>query len=93
MEIIVTANVAKLCGCAVAEGTPWDPSRYEVEITTAVDYRPAGSTKMTYAKEAGQYAAKLKFPEPGTYTFTVTAFDPVPKEGGTDTTTVILAAP
>ncbi len=88
--VTVETNVMKLCGCLVAADTPWDPERYEVEAHIYRDSRYITSFAMSYAEEPGLYVANINVPLPGTYRVAVTAFDPVTKEAGTDSTTIIL---
>ncbi len=90
VPITVEANVMKLCGCLIEEGSPWAPERYEVEAHVYLDGRYITSINIPYANEPGMYGTNLKLPLPGSYRIHVTAFDPITKEAGMDTTTVIL---
>lgn len=88
--VMITANVLKMCGCHLAEGSPWPPENYEVE---AHIYRNAvfvSSIKLDYAGDPGLFQSALKIPQHGTYKIIVTAFDPNTKEGGMDATTIVL---
>lgn len=88
--VVLMANIMKMCGCRVEEGSPWPPERYEVEVAIYKDALLVTSARMEYAKEPGLFQRKLKFPAPGTYVLTVTAFDPVTKEAGVDSTSITL---
>ena len=88
--IDITANIAKLCGCAVGTDTAWDPSRYDIEMALYKESAPAGTIKMKPGKNAGEFVAKARMPEPGTYQIYVTAFDPMTKEGGMASSSIVL---
>ncbi|MEC8665281.1 MAG: hypothetical protein VXY16_07400 [Pseudomonadota bacterium] len=88
--ITVTANVIKMCGCHIAEDSPWPPENYEVEAHVYVNSLYITSTPLEFTGEPGIYETNLKIPQPGTFRIVVTAFDPVTKEGGMDTTTIVL---
>lgn len=88
--IDITANITKLCGCAVGTDTAWDPSRYDIEMALYKGSVPAGTIKMQPGKTAGEFVAKARMPEPGTYQIYVTAFDPMTKEGGMAASSIVL---
>lgn len=87
----VTANVTKMCGCPVGDDTPWPVDRYEVEMAL---YAATGDlisrTPMVYTGEHSLFAAEVTPEELGAYEIMVTVFDPLSKDSGVDTTTVIL---
>ncbi len=87
---LLKTNVAKLCGCNINEGTPWPPSRYEVEASIYRGNIFLAKVALEKDKEPSIYNAALKFQEAGTYRVVVTAFDPVTLEGGVDSTTITL---
>jgi len=90
VPVSLEANVMKLCGCKIAEDTPWNPERYLVEAHIYRDSFYIATFEMPYAGESGIYAQNIKIPLAGTYRLMVTAFDSVTKESGMDLTTVIL---
>lgn len=90
VPVTVEANVMKMCGCLIEEGTPWAPDRYKVEAHLYRDGLYISSVEMPYANVAGLYAVNLQIPLTGTYRLDVTAFDQKTKEAGLDSTTVIL---
>ena len=89
--IAIKANVMKLCGCLVAEDTPWSPDRYQVEAWVYKDNLFVTSVEVPYSGEPGIFGTNFKIPLPGTSRVLVTAYDPVTKEAGMDATTIILA--
>lgn len=90
VPLTLEANIMKLSGDKIAEGTPWPPERYLVETHIYKDGLYITSVEMPYAGEPGIYAANIKIPMPGIYRFHVTAFDSRTKEAGMDTTTAIF---
>lgn len=86
----IRANVMKLCGCKIADGTPWPPERYKVEARIYKDDLFITSIEMPYAGQPGIYGTNLKVPLSGSYRILVTAFDPATKEAGMDTTTIVM---
>ena len=84
------ANIMKLCGCKIAEDSPWDPERYDVEALIYRDSLFITAVKLPYTDEPGVYGVNINIPLPGSYRIIVTAFDPVTKEAGMDITTIIL---
>lgn len=89
-DIFVHANITKLDGSRLDKGGPWDPSRYQVTTRIYRNSMIGGAAEMVPTKEPGEFVAKLKFQQPGTYSIYVTAFDPVTKEGGSDSTTIVF---
>lgn len=87
---LLKTNVAKLCGCNINEGSPWPPSRYEVEASIYRGDVFLAKVSLEKDKEPSIYNAALKFQEAGTYRVVVTAFDPLTLEGGVDSTTITL---
>jgi len=87
----VTANVVKMCGCAVEKDSPWPPERYEVSADIYVESHHFATAPMTYTGTPGQYAARFQIPAAGTYKIIVSAFDPKTKEGGMDATSFTLS--
>lgn len=82
-------HVAKLSGDAVgAKDGPWPESRYKVQAHIFKESVFATSAALTYGNEPGLFTAKLKMPLPGTYRVIVSAFDPLTKESGIDSTTI-----
>lgn len=90
VPVTLEANVMKLCGCLVEEGTPWPPERYEVEAHIYKDNLFITTAPLAYSGEPGIYTTNLKIPMTGIYRLLVTAFDPQTKEAGMDVTTVIF---
>lgn len=89
--LTVTANVVKMCGCAVEKDSPWPPERYEVSADIYVESHLFATAPMTFTGKPGQYAARFPIPKEGTYKIIVSAFDPKTKEGGMDITSLTLA--
>jgi hypothetical protein len=89
-SVALTANITKMCGCPIGESTPWPVDRYEVK---ALLYQAGGDflgeVPLEYAGKHSQFEGKVKPREPGAYEIIVTVFDPVTKDSGADTTTVI----
>lgn len=91
--ITIEANVMKLCGCKVADGSPWPSDDFSVQAHVYRDTKYISAVPMQYVGHPGQFITKLKIPKDGTYKILVTAFDKKTKEGGMDATTVNLVAP
>ncbi len=82
-------HVAKLSGDAVgAKDGPWPADRYKVQAHIFKESVFVTSAALTYGNEPGLFSAKLKMPLPGTYRVIVSAFDPLTKESGIDSTTI-----
>ena len=77
-----------MCGCKIAENSPWPPERYKVEAQIYKDGLFITAVDMPYAGEPGVYSVNIKIPLAGIYSVHVTAFDAQTKEAGMDTTTV-----
>lgn len=89
--VTFVANISKLCGCKIEEGSLWPPERYDVEAHVFFGTQSIGSFPLNSMGKS-QYATNLKVPVPGIYTVTVTAFDRETKEGGFDKTTMVLVS-
>ena len=91
-QIQVAANVTKMCGCPIGEGTPWPIERYTVEAHV---YKAGNGLVKTYTLpytgDLSQFAGSIPMPGPGVFEIIVTAFDAKTKDSGADSTTVILA--
>jgi hypothetical protein len=79
-----------LCGCKIAEDSPWPPERYQVEAYVYKDGLLVTTFVMPYAGEPGIYASNITIPIPGIYRISVVAFDKINKNVGMDTTAIIL---
>lgn len=90
VPVTLEANIMHLCGCKIEEDSPWPPARYLVEAHIYKEGLYIASFEMPYANEPGIYSQNIKIPLPGIYKLVVTAFDPVTKESGMDSTTVVL---
>lgn len=90
IELTLEANVMKMCGCHVAEGTPWPPERYTVEAHIYKDGLYITSVTIPYAGEPGIFSSNIKIPLPGIYSIHLTAFDARTKESGMDTVSVTI---
>jgi hypothetical protein len=83
-------NVLTLSGDPIAANSNWLPANYVVEAAMYKDGNATQTIPLTYAGQPGTFSAELITPEPGTYRIDVTAFNPVTKEAGMDSTSMIL---
>lgn len=90
IPLTITANVMKVCGCKIEPDSPWNPEQYEIEAHIYKGTQFVSALPMQYAGKAGLYETRVKIPLPGSYKIITTAFDTQTKEGGMDSTTVVL---
>ncbi len=88
--VTVSANIMKLCGCRIGDDGHWPTDHYEVSLHIYTGAHLVDKVPMQYAGTPGLFKSKLVVPDPASYRLVVTAFDPVTKEGGMDSTTLIL---
>lgn len=83
------AHIAKLSGDRIGgKDGSWPTDRYKVQAHIFKESAFVMSFDMKYGDEPGQFVANMKMPLPGTYRIIVSAFDPVTKESGVDSTTI-----
>jgi len=89
--VSLRAHIAKLSGDRIGgkEGA-WPSERYKVQAHIFKESAFVMSFDMKYGDEPGLFVANMKMPLPGTYRVIVSAFDPLTKESGIDTTTLTL---
>ncbi|MCB9989663.1 MAG: hypothetical protein H6868_10095 [Rhodospirillales bacterium] len=90
ISVPLTANIVKLCGCHVADGSPWPIDRYDIEAYVYNGTILIGVFPLEKMDIASRFATNLKFQEAGTYQVIVTAFDKKTMEAGMDRTTITL---
>lgn len=90
-DLLVQANVVKMCGCPLREAGPWPADRYEVEARINHEENDSVSiVPLAFTGTSSLFEARLELSQPGSYEIVVTAFDPKTMDSGVDRTTVIL---
>lgn len=90
VPVPIAVHMMSLSGHAGQDGTDGNLERYEVEAHIYKESAFITSVPMTYSNAAGQFMSSLQIPQSGTYKIHVTAYDPVTKDTGMDSTTFIL---
>lgn len=90
--LAVTANVALMCGCPIAPGTPWPAEDFEVAATVFRDEEAMRTVPLAYAGTPSLFAAQLRLEEGGTYRIAVHAAQEATGNAGVDYTTVTVPA-
>ena len=90
--LTVTANVAMMCGCPIAPGSPWPAEDFAVAATITQDGETVGTVPLTYAGSPSLFDATLSLEDPGTYRIAVHAADQATGNAGVDYTTVTVPA-
>jgi hypothetical protein len=91
-EVTLLANVVKLSGDNIEDGSYWPPENYQVEAAIYMNGVFLKIMPLKFVKSS-TFMGKLSFTEPGSYNITVTAYDPKTKESGIDNTTIIVTEP
>lgn len=90
-QIVIRANVTKMCGCPLTPDGLWDANQYEVQIRLNHNGEFADEYPMRYGGKASQFEGTLELDQPGSYEATVYAYDPETGNTGLDTTTFNLS--
>lgn len=90
IPVTIVANILKLCGCHIAEGSPWPPERYDVDAYIYINDLLKKHIIMEYNGVPGQFIGPVFLDKPATYKVFVTAFDRETKESSMDITTFVL---
>jgi len=90
--VSLAANVAMMCGCPIAPGTPWPASDFAVAATITRDGQTMRTVPLAYAGSPSLFAANLSLEDPGTYHVAVHAADEASGNAGVDYTTVTIPA-
>lgn len=91
-DVSLTANVALMCGCPIAPGTPWPAEGFDVAATVTRDGKAVRTVPLDWAGEPSRFAADLSLQTPGTYRIAVHAADANTGNAGVDYTTVTVPA-
>ena len=87
VTVPIEANIVLMCGCPLAVGGLWDPSKFDIEFSVTRRGSPVASGPLKYGGRPNRFVAEFAAPQAGVYDIVITAFDPATGNSGVAETT------
>lgn len=87
VSVPIEANIVLMCGCPLAVGGLWDPSKFDIEFRVTRRGSPVATGPLRYAGRPNRFVAEFTAPQTGVYDIVITAFDAETGNSGVAETT------
>lgn len=87
VTVPIEANIVLMCGCPLAVGGLWDPSKFDIQFTVTRRGSGVAAGPLKYAGRPNRFVAEFTAPQTGVYDIVITAFDPATGNSGVAETT------
>ena len=87
VRVPIETNIVLMCGCPLAVGGIWDPTKFEIEYRVSSKGKPVANGPLRYGGRPNRFVGEFSAPETGVYDIVVTAFDPASGNSGVAETT------
>lgn len=87
VSVPIEANIVLMCGCPLAVGGVWDPSKFDIRFAVTAKGKPVASGPLRYGGQPNRFVGAFTAPGKAVYDIIVTAFDPDSGNSGVAETT------
>ncbi len=86
-SVPIEANIVLMCGCPLAVGGIWDPTKFEIDYAVTRKGVPVARGALRYGGKPNRFVGAFTAADVGVYDIVVTAFDPASGNSGVAETT------
>ena len=87
VKVPIEANIVLMCGCPLAVGGVWDPTKFDIQFTVTSNGAPVARGPLRYGGRANRFVGEFTAAKKAVYDIVVTAFDPASGNSGVAETT------